>query len=176
MDDAAWSASVHEMHVGLDTTWQGALWPQLRGSAPCAVHTAAHSMARTDRAPQLHEGARGSGFASELLGWRGVHAVNPQSTRCWRRPWLPALMCACLLASLLRCPPPDAMPVQEGLFDWMTDKLGRDQFVIRAGDMSEVYWNDGKRQRCEEVRPKQPTPPASLPAAQFSLCCEPCTG
>lgn len=34
----------------------------------------------------------------------------------------------------------------------MTDKLGRDQFVLRAGDMSEVNWNDGKRGRCEEVR------------------------
>jgi hypothetical protein len=42
--------------------------------------------------------------------------------------------------------------MQDGLYDWMTDKLGRDQFVIRAGDMSEVCWNDGKRQRCEEVR------------------------
>ncbi|KAF5831983.1 eukaryotic initiation factor [Dunaliella salina] len=52
-------------------------------------------------------------------------------------------------------PEPKPFKAMEGLYDWMTDKLGRDQFVIRAGDMSEVYWNDGKRQRCEEVYKRQ---------------------
>jgi hypothetical protein len=33
----------------------------------------------------------------------------------------------------------------------MLDKLGRDQFVIRCGDMTEVYWNDGKRGRSDLV-------------------------
>jgi translation initiation factor 3 subunit B len=43
-------------------------------------------------------------------------------------------------------------PVTE-LQSWMTDRLGRDQFVVRHGVQEvEVYWNDGKRFRPEEVR------------------------
>ena len=33
----------------------------------------------------------------------------------------------------------------------MLDKLGRDQFVLRSGDMTEVFWNDGKRGRSDLV-------------------------
>lgn len=35
--------------------------------------------------------------------------------------------------------------VQENLWLWMTDKRGRDQFVIRYGDETEVFWNDAAR-------------------------------
>ncbi len=37
----------------------------------------------------------------------------------------------------------------------MMDKLCRDQFVIRAGDMTEVFWNDAKRCRSELVYQRQ---------------------
>lgn len=40
----------------------------------------------------------------------------------------------------------------ENLHEWLLDKLGRDQFVARAGDETAVFWNDGKRNRCDEVR------------------------
>lgn len=41
--------------------------------------------------------------------------------------------------------------MQENLNSWMLDKLGRDQFVLRSGDMTEVFWNDGKRGRSDLV-------------------------
>lgn len=41
---------------------------------------------------------------------------------------------------------------QENLNSWMLDKMGRDQFVIRSGDNTEVFWNDGKRSRMDLVR------------------------
>ncbi len=47
---------------------------------------------------------------------------------------------------------PDVSLTQGNLYSWMTDKLGRDQFVIKAGNDVVVFWNDGKRNRCEEVR------------------------
>ena len=34
----------------------------------------------------------------------------------------------------------------------MLDKRGRDQFVVRYGDETEVYWNDPQRNQAEEVR------------------------
>lgn len=40
---------------------------------------------------------------------------------------------------------------QEGLHSWLLDKMGRDQFVVRHGDETAVYWNDGKRCRAEQV-------------------------
>mmetsp|Transcript_40368 Transcript_40368/g.89637 ORF Transcript_40368/g.89637 Transcript_40368/m.89637 type:complete len:721 (+) Transcript_40368:71-2233(+) len=43
----------------------------------------------------------------------------------------------------------------ENLHTWMTDKLGRDQFVLRAGDETIVLWNDGKRGRCDPVYQRQ---------------------
>jgi translation initiation factor 3 subunit B len=48
---------------------------------------------------------------------------------------------------------PDAKPFQpaENLNSWMLDKLGRDQFVLRSGSMTEVFWNDGKRNRSDPV-------------------------
>ena len=42
--------------------------------------------------------------------------------------------------------------VQEDLYSWMTDRLARDQFVIKAGEETLIGWNDGKRSRAEEVR------------------------
>lgn len=34
---------------------------------------------------------------------------------------------------------------------WLTDRRGRDQFVVRYGDETEVHWNDPARQQGEEV-------------------------
>lgn len=33
----------------------------------------------------------------------------------------------------------------------MLDKRGRDQFVIRYGDETEIYWNDAARSQAEDV-------------------------
>ena len=49
-------------------------------------------------------------------------------------------------------PEPKPFQAAESIHSWMLDKLGRDQFVIRAGDLTEVYWNDGKRGRNDMVR------------------------
>lgn len=37
------------------------------------------------------------------------------------------------------------------LWSWMMDERGRDQFAIRFGDDTELYWNDPARRCCEEV-------------------------
>lgn len=49
--------------------------------------------------------------------------------------------------------PPDAKAFapQADLHSWLTDKLGRDQFVVRHGDDTVVCWNDGRRGRADEV-------------------------
>lgn len=39
----------------------------------------------------------------------------------------------------------------ENLMDWLSDKRGRDQFVLRYGDETEVCWNDAPRQTAESV-------------------------
>ncbi|PRW39159.1 Eukaryotic translation initiation factor 3 subunit B [Chlorella sorokiniana] len=39
----------------------------------------------------------------------------------------------------------------ENLLDWLTDKRGRDQFVLRYGDETEVCWNDAAKQQEESV-------------------------
>lgn len=41
--------------------------------------------------------------------------------------------------------------MQDGLHSWLLDKSGRDQFVIRYGDETAVFWNDSRRARGEEV-------------------------
>ena len=40
---------------------------------------------------------------------------------------------------------------RENLQSWMMDERGRDQYVIRYADETEVYWNDGAHKRSEEV-------------------------
>ena len=40
--------------------------------------------------------------------------------------------------------------MQDNLQEWMLDKRGRDQFVIRYGDETEIFWNDAAR---SQVRP-----------------------
>lgn len=40
---------------------------------------------------------------------------------------------------------------QENFHEYMLDKQGRDQFVIRYGDETAVFWNDGKRGRADEA-------------------------
>jgi hypothetical protein len=40
---------------------------------------------------------------------------------------------------------------RENLQSWMMDDRGRDQFVIRYADETEIYWNDGAHKRAEEV-------------------------
>lgn len=36
--------------------------------------------------------------------------------------------------------------------EWLMDRRGRDQFVIRYGDETEVCWNDHQKQQAEQVR------------------------
>lgn len=43
------------------------------------------------------------------------------------------------------------MWLQENLWTWMMDRRGRDQFVVRYGDETEVHWNDAQRAQAEEV-------------------------
>ena len=42
--------------------------------------------------------------------------------------------------------------MQENLQQWMMDKRGRDQFVIRYGDETEIGWNDAQRSTTEQAR------------------------
>lgn len=39
----------------------------------------------------------------------------------------------------------------EQLHNWMLDKTGRDQFVVKYGDEVVILWNDGRRCRAEEA-------------------------
>jgi hypothetical protein len=39
----------------------------------------------------------------------------------------------------------------ENLLDWLSDARGRDQFVARYGDETEVAWNDAPKQQAEPV-------------------------
>ncbi|KAL6906358.1 hypothetical protein ACP4OV_003959 [Aristida adscensionis] len=43
----------------------------------------------------------------------------------------------------------------ENLLKWLTDEKARDQFVIRAGTFTEVYWNDARKLTPELVYQKQ---------------------
>jgi len=40
---------------------------------------------------------------------------------------------------------------KENLMQWMMDDRGRDQFVTRFGDETEIYWNDGVGKRMDDV-------------------------
>ena len=51
----------------------------------------------------------------------------------------PAYISPCLTISVFM------LLVQENLQEWMLDKRGRDQFVIRYRDQTEIYWNDAAR-------------------------------
>ena len=37
------------------------------------------------------------------------------------------------------------------MIHWLTDDRGRDQFVIRFGSETEVYWNDARLKRPDPV-------------------------
>lgn len=41
---------------------------------------------------------------------------------------------------------------QENLQAWMADRRGRDQFAVRWGDETEVFWNDAARGLAEQAR------------------------
>lgn len=41
--------------------------------------------------------------------------------------------------------------LQENLQEWLTDPRGRDEFVVRHGDETEVLWNDAARSQPEDV-------------------------
>lgn len=43
------------------------------------------------------------------------------------------------------------LDAQENLWHWMMDPRGRDQFVIRYQDATEICWNDAQRTQAEEV-------------------------
>eukprot|EP00252_Welwitschia_mirabilis_P007653 TRINITY_DN1925_c0_g1_i1.p1 TRINITY_DN1925_c0_g1~~TRINITY_DN1925_c0_g1_i1.p1 ORF type:complete len:724 (+),score=157.56 TRINITY_DN1925_c0_g1_i1:218-2389(+) len=49
--------------------------------------------------------------------------------------------------------PPETKPYTPGenLQHWLADERGRDQFVIRANTDTEVYWNDPRQQKPEQV-------------------------
>jgi translation initiation factor 3 subunit B len=40
---------------------------------------------------------------------------------------------------------------KENLMAWMMDDRGRDQFVLRYGDETEIFWNDGVGKRMDDV-------------------------
>lgn len=41
--------------------------------------------------------------------------------------------------------------IQENLQQWLTDEKARDQFVIRAGSVTEVLWSDARQMKAEPV-------------------------
>ena len=45
--------------------------------------------------------------------------------------------------------------LQENLQQWLTDEKARDQFVIRAGAFTEVFWNDPRQMGPELVYRRQ---------------------
>ncbi|KAM5561847.1 eukaryotic translation initiation factor 3 subunit B [Rosa sericea] len=53
--------------------------------------------------------------------------------------------------------PPETKPYTPGenLQNWLTDLKGRDQFVIRAGNDTEVYWNDARQLKADFVYKRQ---------------------
>ncbi|KAL6146914.1 hypothetical protein ACLB2K_057590 [Fragaria x ananassa] len=53
--------------------------------------------------------------------------------------------------------PPEIKPYTPGenLQNWLTDVKGRDQFVIRAGNDTEVYWNDARQLKPDFVYKRQ---------------------
>lgn len=56
---------------------------------------------------------------------------------------------ACLPAGPLLLPP------QENLLNWLGDKFGRDQYVMRHGDNTAICWNDGKRTRADMAHQRE---------------------
>mmetsp|Transcript_10169 Transcript_10169/g.30552 ORF Transcript_10169/g.30552 Transcript_10169/m.30552 type:complete len:728 (-) Transcript_10169:256-2439(-) len=48
-------------------------------------------------------------------------------------------------------PPPVEYKPVENLQEWLTDPRGRDEFVVRHGDETEVLWNDAARSQPEDV-------------------------
>ena len=52
-------------------------------------------------------------------------------------------------------PGPKPFSAPDKLHSWMLDKFGRDQFVLRCGDLTEVHWNDGKKGRSDLVYQRQ---------------------
>jgi len=48
-------------------------------------------------------------------------------------------------------PEAKAFEPRSDMMSWLLDGRGRDQFVVRFGDESEVYWNDAAAKRPEEV-------------------------
>ncbi len=45
----------------------------------------------------------------------------------------------------------------ENLQEWLMDRRGRDQFVIRYGDETAVFWNDHQKQLADEVKSRTQT-------------------
>ena len=48
-------------------------------------------------------------------------------------------------------PPPKAFARQENTQAWMMDQRGRDQFVCRFGDETQIFWNDPQTKKGEDV-------------------------
>ncbi|KAJ3674586.1 hypothetical protein LUZ60_005202 [Juncus effusus] len=49
--------------------------------------------------------------------------------------------------------PSEIKPYEENLQEWLTDEKARDQFVIRAGTSTEVFWNDARQLLSDPVFP-----------------------
>jgi translation initiation factor 3 subunit B len=55
------------------------------------------------------------------------------------------------LPSTYEAPPPREFKAPPPLTDWLLDKRGRDQFVVRFGDETEVFWNDAAKHAADPV-------------------------
>ena len=55
-------------------------------------------------------------------------------------------------AKLRAWPDSESGALQENLQAWMADRRGRDQFAVRHGDETEIFWNDAARGLAEEAR------------------------
>ena len=53
--------------------------------------------------------------------------------------------------------------------EWLMDRRGRDQFAIRYGDETEIYWNDHQKALAEEVSPPSATSTDTLGVSNVLL-------
>ena len=59
--------------------------------------------------------------------------------------------------------------LQENLQQWLIDEKARDQFVIRAGTFTEVFWNDPRQMGPELVYQRQVS--KTMPTYPINLSC-----
>ena len=107
----------------------------------CLVHDACISCTLSCMSPW-----KDADSSAVLCGSRTLDARQTEPS--WVRRSLCTLHCLHLgawrLKWMLCC-------LQENLWQWMMDPRGRDQFVIRYQDATEICWNDAQRTQAEEV-------------------------